>query len=346
MSGLAVETIGDATVLAGLTEDWWRLWRRLPAATPFTTPAWQLAWWRAFAPGELAAVAVRRRGRLMALATLYVEHGPHGPRLLPVAISASDYLDVLLDPDAPEDVGAVLVEAVARTSAWAACHLTDLAPGAGALCLPVPRGCGQTVTAAHVCPEIDLGAGALDAAVPAPQRRKLRMARHRLDRHGRWRILAGADLRPERWVAEAERLHGLRWRSRGGGGVLADPRMVALLRGALPDLAREGVQHCFALAVGESIVGIYLGFLHRDRALAWLGGLDPAFAELSPGTVLMGHAIEDAIGHGARVFDLLRGAEPYKYRWGARDRQTVVRTFTRDRPALMREQPGEASHGP
>lgn len=339
MSGLAIETIGDAAALACIADDWWRLWRRLPRATPFTTPAWQLAWWRAFAPGDLAAVAIRRRGLLVALATFWLEQGSDGCRLLPVAISASDDLDVLLDPEAGEDAGAALAEAMARIGGWTTCHLTDLAPDAGALSMPVPRGCNATTTASgQVCPAIDLSAGSLAAVVPPLQRRKLRMARHRLDRHGCWRILVTGDLGTGHWVAEVERLHGLRWRSRGEAGVLADARMVALLDGALPGLAREAVLRCFALEVEGRIVGVYVGFLHGGRAAAWLGGLDPAFAALSPGTVLMGHAIEDALRHEARTFDLLRGAEPYKYRWGARDRHTMARSFSRGAA-------GEVRHG-
>jgi len=37
------------------------------------------------------------------------------------------------------------------------------------------------------------------------------------------------------------------------------------------------------------------------------------------GRALVGRAIELAVDEGASCFDFLRGAEPYKYRWGARD---------------------------
>lgn len=51
----------------------------------------------------------------------------------------------------------------------------------------------------------------------------------------------------------------------------------------------------------------------------YLTGFDPAFARRSPGAILYADAIERAHARGDRVFDFMRGAEAYKYRWGARD---------------------------
>ncbi|HEY4440241.1 MAG TPA: GNAT family N-acetyltransferase [Candidatus Elarobacter sp.] len=52
-------------------------------------------------------------------------------------------------------------------------------------------------------------------------------------------------------------------------------------------------------------------------------GFEPAFAALSPGNVMVAVAIRDAIEHGYRVFDFLRGDEPYKRAFA--DQVTVTR---------------------
>ena len=44
------------------------------------------------------------------------------------------------------------------------------------------------------------------------------------------------------------------------------------------------------------------------------------FDACSPGALLLEHAIGEAVRTAAGEFDFLRGAEAYKYRWGARDR--------------------------
>src|SRR3954449_12265445 len=94
--GLTTETVDTVEGLTRLLPQWWALWDRCPMATPFQSPAWLLPWWRAFAPGTLQVVAVRRADRLVALAPLYREH--RSGRILPLGIGVSDYLDLLLDP--------------------------------------------------------------------------------------------------------------------------------------------------------------------------------------------------------------------------------------------------------
>jgi CelD/BcsL family acetyltransferase involved in cellulose biosynthesis len=61
------------------------------------------------------------------------------------------------------------------------------------------------------------------------------------------------------------------------------------------------------------------------RVYFYLGGFDPDRAALSPGALLVGHAIEAAVREGAVAFDFLRGQEAYKRRWGARDTPTYCR---------------------
>jgi CelD/BcsL family acetyltransferase involved in cellulose biosynthesis len=69
----------------------------------------------------------------------------------------------------------------------------------------------------------------------------------------------------------------------------------------------------------------------QRRCYYYIGGFDPRFAALGPGTLLIAHAIEQARLEGAAAFDFLRGAEPYKYRWGAASRPTF-QLLLRHRP--------------
>jgi len=119
VTSLIAQTIDEGAALAALVPEWWDLWHRAASATPFQSPAWLIAWWRHFHPGELFCVAVRDGRRLVALAPLYIEDGAFGRRLLPVGISMSDYLDVLLDPAVGREAGAALVRHLeTHAQAW------------------------------------------------------------------------------------------------------------------------------------------------------------------------------------------------------------------------------------
>jgi CelD/BcsL family acetyltransferase involved in cellulose biosynthesis len=69
------------------------------------------------------------------------------------------------------------------------------------------------------------------------------------------------------------------------------------------------------------------GFQERETFYCYMQGFDSAHAGLSPGVMLVGGVIEDLTRRGVKRVDFLRGREPYKYWWGARDREAFRRTL-------------------
>lgn len=315
---LTVEHIGDLSGLRELAQEWWKLWRRIPAATPFQSPAWLIAWYACFRPGPLRCVAVHFQGKLVGLAPFYAEDSPGCSRLLPLGLSVSDHHDVLVDPAHESTTGALLLR-----------HLLQ-PPYGGTLCCEELRqdsaalriwGLSEWLRARYpqsACPVLPLGPS-FEAQIPRHKLRKLRMARHRVERHD------GVIITPTRdtacgFLGELFRLHAARWTNRGETGVLADEKVQHFHETALPAMLDADLLRLYGLYIGGKLAGAYYGFYWRERAYAYLGGFDPAFAYHSPGTVLIGHAIEEAFHEGASEFHFLRGREAYKYEWGASDR--------------------------
>ncbi|MBV9748177.1 MAG: GNAT family N-acetyltransferase, partial [Acetobacteraceae bacterium] len=157
------------------------------------------------------------------------------------------------------------------------------------------------------------------ASVPARTRRKLRMARHRAERVGGYAVEAAtAETRAGLFDALV-RLHQARWDATGEPGVLADPRVLAFHQDAQPGLLEAGLMRLLALRLAGQIAAAFLQLLQPGRALFYLAGYDPALAYHSPGTLLLGWALEQAAAEG-REAHFLRGAESYKFAWGAEDR--------------------------
>lgn len=315
---------------AALEAEWWELWRRVAAATPFQSPAWLIPWWRCFHPGELFVVTVRAAGRLVGLAPFYVEEGTR--RLLPLGISVSDHLDVLVAPGCEALAGQALVtEAERAGDIWDEWSLEELAPDALAWGLPTPAGCEDVSAAQSVCPVLDfpIGADNIWRFVPTRQRRDTNLARNRAARQGEVRIEPMEAADAPGFLDTLFRLHGARWQSRGEAGVLAHDRVQDFQRAAVPRLAAAGLTRCFVLRIAGAAAAAHYGLTHRQRACAYLTGFDPDFAFESPGVILMAHAVEQAFDEGGRAFHFLRGPEPYKYAWGASDRWNKRRSFRR-----------------
>ena len=324
---MRVERLTDAADLLRIAPAWRELFRRIPTAVPFAAPAWLIPWWQVFAPGRLATVALWDGDTLAALAPTYVEAGAAQRRLLPLGIGISDHMDVLVDP-AQAEVGVVLAEAIGvMREDWDLWSAEEAMPNAAVLALPDPAGCTSTLARQSASPVLRLPDrdGTLDSAIPSGKRRKWRMAQNRLGKRD-WQLAPATPDTLGDDLGHLFRLHGARWESRGEAGVLADPRLRAFHAAAAPGLLADGLLRLSTLRIDGIVAGAYYGFARGAAAYAYLGGFDPAFAYESPGTLLVGAAIEAACRAGATEFHFLRGQEPYKYEWGAVDSWTQVRT--------------------
>lgn len=82
---------------------------------------------------------------------------------------------------------------------------------------------------------------------------------------------------------------------------------------------------------GTPITGLLAFLDHARRSFCfYITGFDQRYAALSPGTVIVAHAIREAICNGYLVFDFLRGDEPYKFSLGAELRRAENVTIFRD----------------
>lgn len=324
---LRVEEVVTTAALDALRPEWEALWERCPTTTPFQSPEWLLAWWRHFGSDAAWTLAVRRGGRLVALAPLFVytdhEHGERRLRFIGAGIS--DYLDVLLEPDNAAAAADALLEHIAdRSGCWDDAAFDDLparSPWLARMASAAGESPGDPQSA---CPVLQLPRtpDAYLARLSQGRRRKLRLARRRLEASGGLRIERADALTLPSFLDALFELHGARWAERHAGGVLGDPTVQSFHRDAAAGLLRRGALRMHRLWHDGAVAAVLYGFAWRDRWYSYLGGFDPALEAFSPGTVIIAHAIEEAIGDGQRTFDFLRGQEAYKYAWGASDEFT------------------------
>jgi CelD/BcsL family acetyltransferase involved in cellulose biosynthesis len=330
---MRAEVLATDAALRALRAEWEALWRRAAdRTTPFQSPAWLLPWWRAFGTGRPRAAVLRGGdGRLLGLLPLYLlEEGAAGTKLLPIGIGVSDYLDALLDPDAPPDAAErLLAAALAASPEATSCDLTDLPPGAALRDAPAPPGWHDGGARPTVpCPVLELPPGASPSEVLSRKRRgALRNARNRAERAGGWAVEVATPSTLDGCLDALVALHQARWGARGEpGGVLADPRVPAMHREAAPALLAEGALRLLVLRLGGAPAAAYYALLGGGgRVMLYLAGFDEARAHESPGALLLGEVVAWALAEGWREVHFLRGDEDYKYSWGAAGRFNAAR---------------------
>ncbi|MGZ5123090.1 MAG: GNAT family N-acetyltransferase [Burkholderiales bacterium] len=339
MTAADIEVIADPNALQRLTSDWHDLWNRCSTATPFQSPDWLLAWWKHFGHGRLHVLALRRESRIVALAPFFVtlDRHTHTRKLLLIGTGVTDYLDVLVEDGRARTASQAFFKHLATAGGeWDECDFQELRTCSLLLERDADSGYAAKVEAQQRCPVLSLPTYAADLKRCMSPRLYKNFHRYprTMARHGRVQIDHADDGSFEELMSALIGLHQARWTNRGMHGVLCDPNVQQFHRAAARGLLSRGALRLYALRLDGRIIGGYYGFHHAGRAYAYLGGFDPEFEKYSPGTVLIGHAIEEAIGEHAREFDFLRGCEAYKYAWGASDRVNYRKTLTNVKTAV------------
>lgn len=309
---MAVSVITESEELEALAPQWDALWRASANVTPFQSPHWLLPWWRSFGSDSPYVIASSTNGKLDALAPLYILRDPDSDESLGMFLGTgiSDYLDVLGE-----------ASSLAEALMTADCQLWDLQqlrPTSPLLSMPFADGWSDNVEDQDPCPVLALDQ--LEQSQSTHAKKKLRYYRRCAERLGEVRYESATHETLDALLELLFELHAARWQRRGLPGVLADEVTQNFHRDVARRMLDAGALRMYAMRIDDRIKAVFYGFAHQDAVYYYLSGYDPELEKISIGNTLVAHAIDEAVHDGAKVFDFLRGAEEYKYAWGATDR--------------------------
>lgn len=305
---MQAEVINDIANLEALAPQWLELWRRSPNATPFQSPMWLLPWWRHFGSHELHAVAFRDAGKLAALAPLYIIREDSESLGIFLGTGISDYLDTI--GDAP------FLDHMARADCqiWDLQQLREASP---LLHAPLPDGWSENVEDQDPCLVLPLAGMSLSTHA----QKKIRYYTRKLEPV----FEAATTENLDAMMQSLFDLHAARWQKRGMPGMLADDVIQQFHRQVAKAMLAAGALRMYSLRSDDRVVAVFYGFADASTVYYYLSGYDPEMEKLSPGMLLVAHAVESAVRDGATAFDFLRGAEEYKSSWGAKPRMNRKR---------------------
>lgn len=300
--------------LERLAPEWLDLWRRSPAATPFQSPMWLLPWWHHFGSNDLHVLAARDSGRLAGLAPLYILRDGSESLGMFIGTGITDYLDVIGDVSTFGNLG--------DCQMW---DFQQLRASSPLLNAKSPAGWTDNVEDQDPCVVLPLA----NFALSAHAQKKLRYYRRSLERRGNVAFESANRNNLDRLLQSLFDLHAARWQRRGMPGMLADDVIQAFHREVAAAMLDAGALRMYSMTLDDRPIATFYGFADTHTVYYYLSGYDPDLEKLSPGTLIVAHAIEWAMRDGASTFDFLRGAEDYKYAWGAADRMNKRRQLIR-----------------
>lgn len=328
---LQVEEITSLEHLEKLRGAWSGLCDRSPRATPFQRPEWLIPWWRTFQPGEPWVLAIHREDRLAALAPLLLYTKDGRKTVAFCGGGLSDYCDVVTDPQGEEEtVVTLLAHLASRRDRWERGDFEPVPDGSPLLRVDPPDGLGARTEPLDVCPFLPLPGRVEDLGeiVHTRQLANLRKYRRKAETLGDLRLERVDEGNREPLLETVLRFYEDRRNELGQASLLEGERLRAFHREVAAGFHARGALALYALCLDGAPMAALYGFREKDTLYCYMQGFDPARAKLSPGVMVVGGAIEDSIRRGARRIDFLRGREPYKYWWGARERETFRRSLS------------------
>jgi len=357
LTGATHDGLGDAA----LRTAWDALVLADPAASLFQRARWLGRWDEVLAgPRALRVRTFHDGDELVGLLaeTRELQRLPSGPQeLLRVAggDEVTDYLGPISLPGRRADVARAYVTALVDERGWDEVVLTGLAEDAGwhELIAAAARDAGLRVShegVEDVCPRVDLTGGrdAYQSGLPGRMRQEMFRKARKLARDvGEYAVHTYA---PDETAAGIEDfLAQVVLPDDEKAAFFRRPEMQQWFRTLAGEYAADGTLRVHRLDAGGLPAAMTVSLVDpadtdtdtdaadpadTDAAAPRTWGLynssfDPTLAALSPGVVLVWELIGLAADEGCGVFDLLRGDEAYKYRFGAVDRPVRMLTITR-----------------
>jgi hypothetical protein len=117
-------------------------------------------------------------------------------------------------------------------------------------------------------------------------------------------------------VKEFAAIHGERWKSQGYPSAFDDPAHIAFHTEVSRKIAHRGWLRMHFLRVKDTPIALCYAFNYKDRIYMYHSNAHGTeeMMKCSPGFLIRSLAMADGITEGMKVFDYLRGDEPYKYR--------------------------------
>lgn len=245
----------------------------------------------------------------------------------------TDYPGPVADPAHRETVVATYLDRLVADGDWDEFVAAGLVVGSGwdELWLEHAERRGMTTLGAapdDVCPRVDLtgGFGAYLDRLPGKLRHELRRKARKLARDAG--DLTLVEVAPADMDEALTRFFAFNTETTDDKGrFFSSDEMQAWFRGLAARLAGDGAFRLHELHVGGIPGAACVSLVHGEEWGLYNSAFDEALAMLAPGMVIIGELLEVAAEEGCTAFDLLRGDEEYKYRFGAEDRELLTAAF-------------------
>lgn len=340
---LSVDVLSGDDAFEQLKSDWQRLEALDASCTPFNTWDWNALWWTRYGEGSRALLMrVSEGDRVIGIAPFHCraerELRVFRRRVLRFVGSGGDtspdYLGILAVSAHREAVIEAVLSRVLALGDWHTLRLDDMAAGSD---LDRALAARLGTLAGHAAPvrrTLVLRAALPDrwetfvAGLSRKRRKQINHRRNRLEQAGRACLQrVSEEAERERAIDALIALHRGRWASKGQPGGFRSEAYEGFHRDVIRTFSARQALWLVTLTMDGAIIGVLYAFAWRGELMLFQSGLSPEHERLSPGHVLFGWVIREAIEHGFHALNMLKGDYHYKTAWARERTWTHSRSY-------------------
>jgi CelD/BcsL family acetyltransferase involved in cellulose biosynthesis len=312
-------------------ERWNSLLRANPAASIFQTPEWLGSWWQAYCQNRnlIGLVFADSTGAVIGIAPLYADQTRFlgwsltTLRMVGAGSGDSDGLDFITAPGSAIHCAQAFIAWLAAQKEWHVCTLETLPQRSQVAnwLLRQAQESGMSIDSTFT-PNfiIDLPStlpqyvSSLDSSFrPLLTRYPKRLQSRFTVKFSRCKNVD--DLKTQ--LQTLFDLHQMRWTGRGEAGAFAGNARRDFYQRMAAAFLQRGWLEFWLLELNGETVGAQFCFRYNDTVSLLQEGFHPKYAAEKVGYALKAHLLQEMIGSGARRYDFLGGADPYKSKFGA-----------------------------
>jgi len=333
-----ITEINDVSQFSELRHTWNSLLERCRDKNVFLTWEYLSVYWKHFGKGKkLRILTAESDGEIIAIAPLrQTRHSPWGilgyDVVEPMACNQADYTGLIL-AEKETEVFNSFFDYLIGTGDWDFIYLFDF-PGEtvgsrSVLHLHKTLPASELVEGA-VCPYISVpdSVDLLMNRYDGRYRKNIRRCMKNLQKdYGRVELTDSSEFGSTGKAMEMFfRLHQKRWATKGEVAVFNTQlaRKKREFHFELAELfADKGWLALYFLTINGEPVAASYNYTYNRKMYNVVGGFDPRYSKYSVGSLLLVKTLEKCVEKGINEYDLMKGDEPYKFKWTKTTRTNV-----------------------
>lgn len=331
-----IEVIKDINRLQDLKNEWNQLLEKSDTKSIFLTWEWLYCWWKHFkGQNQLFIIIAKSKGngQILGIAPFYIEKtkvlglfSVNKIKFLGTKQVGSDFLDFIIYPGKENEVLKAVYEYIKKHSPlWDVVEIGDIDHNSSSIGLLriVLNGDFRIIEKkAHICPYLELKQNYEDLITHLSPNMRSSLKRRTKVLEEKYKVdFSIIDKKDEigKHLNILFSLHNQRFVSKKGNtnnkSSFMGHEIINFHRDVANCFVSKGWLKFYFLTRDSDTLACLYAFKYKDRLFYFQSGLNPQWEKLSPGAVLMGYCIKDAVRDDLKEFHYLRGNEQYKKRW-------------------------------